>query len=57
VKDQLEEIWQNVLEIRENWEANHQSGRPKWKSIRATVTHDPGNFGKAYLVQRIEFLM
>lgn len=56
VKDQLEEIWQNVVEMRTNWEENHQSSLPKWKSIKATVTHDPANFGKAYLVQRIEFV-
>jgi len=57
VKDQLEEIWQNSLEIRKDWELNHKASLPKWKSIKATVTHDPNNFGKAYLVQRIEFLM
>lgn len=56
VKDQLEEIWQNVVEMRTNWEENHQSSLPKWKSIKATVIHDPANFGKAYLVQRIEFV-
>lgn len=55
VKDQLDEIWQNAMEIRENQDKNHQHGLPKWKSIKATVTHDPANFGKAYLVQRIEF--
>lgn len=54
VKDQLEEIWQNALDIREKAKNNLQSD-PKWKSIKATVTHDPNNFGKAYLVQRIEF--
>jgi hypothetical protein len=57
VKDQLEEVWQNALEIRDNWEKNHHLSYPKWKSIKATVTHDPDNFGKAYLVQYIEFLM
>jgi hypothetical protein len=57
VKDQLEKIWQNALEIRNNWKLNHQSGRAKWKFIKATVTHDPANFGKAYLVQRIDFVM
>ena len=48
---QLEEIWQDAKEMRENW----QSGQlPKWKSIKATVVHDPQKFGKAYLVQKIE---
>jgi len=56
VKDQLEEIWQNALEIRDSWELNHHVSNPKWKSIKATVTHDPDNFGKAYLVQRIDFV-
>lgn len=56
VKDQLEEIWQNALEMREK-NKNQQPASPKWKSIKATVTHDPNNFGKAYLVQRIEFSM
>lgn len=57
VKGQLEEIWQNALEIRERWELNREQSDPKWKSIKATVTHDPNNFGKAYLVQRIDFVM
>lgn len=57
VKEQLEEIWKNALEIRDNWEINHQQSDPKWKSIKATVTHDSNNFGKAYLVQRIDFVM
>jgi len=56
VKEQLEEIWKNVLEIRDNWQKKQES-YPKWKSIKATVTHDPNNFGKAYLVQRIELSM
>lgn len=56
VKDQLEEIWQNALEIREKAK-NQQQSNPKWKSIKATVTHDPDKFGKAYLVRRIEFSM
>lgn len=56
VKNQLEEIWLNVLEVRDSWTNGQQSQYPKWKSIKATVTHDPNNFGKAYLVQHIEFL-
>lgn len=54
VKAQLEEIWKHQLEIRESWN-NKVSILPKWKSIKATVTHDPNNFGKAYLVSKIEF--
>ncbi len=57
VRDQMEEIWQNALQIRDSWEKDRQQVQPKWRFIRAIVTHDPGNFGKAYLVQRIEFLM
>ncbi|SHE63943.1 hypothetical protein [Pedobacter caeni] len=55
VKTKLEEIWQNVVEMRENWANGKPSAGPKWKFITATVTHDPANFGKAYLVQKIEF--
>lgn len=55
VKDQLEEIWQHVVEIRESQKKDQKWLAPKWKSILATVTHDPNNFGKAYLVQRIVF--
>lgn len=50
IGSQLEEIWQNVKEIRANWKLT-----PKWKAIKATVTHDPQKFGKAYLVQQIQF--
>lgn len=57
VKDQLEEIWQHVLEIHESYGKDKKPIYPKWKSIKATVTHDPDNFGKAYLVQRIEFTL
>jgi hypothetical protein len=56
VRDQLEEIWKNAEEIRESWQKNKQPSYPNWKSIRATVTHDPAKFGKAYLVQHIEFV-
>ncbi|PWS33278.1 hypothetical protein [Pedobacter paludis] len=52
VGSQLEEIWKNVQEIRANWQTGQ---RPKWKAIKATVIHDPQKFGKAYLVQKIEF--
>ncbi|MCX2451982.1 hypothetical protein OQX61_11980 [Pedobacter sp. PLR] len=57
VKDQLEEIWQHELEIRESYGKDKKPIYPKWKSVKATVTHDPANFGKAYLVQRIEFTL
>ena len=54
IRNQLEEIWQERerihLDIKEN-----TAGYPKWKSIKATVVHDPDNFGKAYLVSKIEF--
>lgn len=52
VAAQLEEIWQQALYLRANWQT---AVRPKWTAIKATVTHDPQKFGKAYLVQRLEF--
>lgn len=52
VGNQLAEIWQNVQEVRANWKTGQL---PKWKAIKATVIHDPQQFGKAYLVQKIEF--
>ncbi|MNK64161.1 hypothetical protein D3C87_833950 [compost metagenome] len=52
VAAQLEEIWQHVKEIRADWKLGLQ---PKWKAIKATVTHDLQKFGKAYLVQQIQF--
>ncbi|WP_342644653.1 hypothetical protein [Mucilaginibacter sp. CSA2-8R] len=48
----LEDIWQQALYIRTNWQT---AGRPKWTAIKATVTHDPQKFSKAYLVQQLEF--
>jgi hypothetical protein len=53
VRGQLEEIWQNAKEMRENGMLGQV---PKWKSIKATVVHDQQKFGKAYLVQHIQFL-
>lgn len=55
IQGQLEEIWQHNNELRENWETDNVPPVIKWKSITATVTHDPGNFGKSYLVSHIEF--
>ena len=53
IQNELEEIWLNAQEIR----ANVLNGqRPKWKAIKATVVHDPQKFGKAYLVQQIQFV-
>ncbi|MEQ7801382.1 hypothetical protein ABDJ41_16435 [Pedobacter sp. ASV1-7] len=57
VKDQLEEIWQHSLEMRQKWEETKQTPTPKWRSIKATVKHDLTKFGKAYLVQHIEFTL
>ncbi|WP_316828804.1 hypothetical protein [Pedobacter miscanthi] len=54
VQSQLEEIYQNALEVRTN---GQKAQLPKWKAIKATVTHDPQKFGKAYLVQKIEFTL
>lgn len=55
VKDQLEEIWKHAEEIRESGIKQQKMMIPKWKSILATVIHDPNNFGNAYLVQSIKF--
>jgi hypothetical protein len=52
VAAQLEEIWQQASYIRANWQIVN---KPKWTAIKATVIHDPQKFGKAYLVQRLEF--
>jgi hypothetical protein len=53
VQNELEEIWLNAQEVRANWQKGQ---RPKWKAIKATVTHDPQKFGKAYLVKQIQFV-
>lgn len=56
VSSQLQEIWEHREIIRENHENDAMMFTPlKWRSVRATVTHDPDNFGKAYLVSNIEF--
>lgn len=52
IKDELEELWLYQVKLRENW----QTERLKWKSIKATVTHDPENPGKAYLVHDLQFV-
>ncbi len=52
VEKQLAEIWANALEMRDDSQTVHE---PKWQTAKATVTHDPQHFGKAYLVQKIEF--
>ncbi|MBC8984645.1 hypothetical protein H9X96_02520 [Pedobacter sp. N36a] len=53
-KGQLEEIWKHAQEIRESETKQQNIMIPKWKSILATVIHDPSNFGNAYLVQSIK---
>jgi hypothetical protein len=57
VKNQLEEISSFLEEAYKNWEKSKEMTEPKWKSIKATVTHDPDKFGTAYLVQHMEFSM
>lgn len=52
--NQLENIWQHSEEIEQNAK-DKISTEPKWRSIRATVSHDPANFGRAYMVSHIEF--
>ncbi|WP_406825237.1 hypothetical protein [Pedobacter sp. KACC 23697] len=53
VQNELAEIWLNVQEIRAK---SPKGQRPKWKAIKATVVHDPQQFGKASLVQQIQFV-
>lgn len=55
VKDQLAEIWKNQQDIIDSYVQHKQPLQPKWRFAKATVTHDPNNFGHAYLVQKIEF--
>jgi len=54
IGSQLEEIWQHREEIQQNYKDKIYT-EPKWRSIRATVSHDSDNFGKAYMVSHIEF--
>lgn len=52
VGEQLAEIWEFN---KNNFSYNNAPSIPsKWKSIVATVTHDPENFGKAYLVSQLK---
>lgn len=53
ISTQLETIWKNAEDMRND---PTFSQRPKWQQIKATVKHDPNKFGKAYLVEKIEFL-
>ncbi|WP_257669998.1 hypothetical protein [Parapedobacter tibetensis] len=55
VGSQLEEIWQHNNELLENYQTHGTPPVIKWRAIKATVTHDPENFGKSYLVSHIEF--
>jgi hypothetical protein len=55
VQDQLEEIWQNAVAVQQSYQTATPIRSFKWKAIKATVTHDPANFGRAYLVSSIQF--
>lgn len=55
VRNQLEEIWAFNNFIFESWQNTKTVPPMKWKAISATVTHDAQQFGKAYLVSKIEF--
>ncbi len=55
IENQLEEIWQNREEIYQDYQDKIYT-EPKWRYIQATVSHDPDNFGKAYVVSHIEFI-
>lgn len=55
IESQLEKIWENWEELRQKAK-NRIPAEPKWKSIRATVTHDPDNFGRAYRVHSLKLI-
>ncbi len=55
VHDELEEIASHADYLRENWQKPGIQSEMKWAAIKATVTHDPDNFGKSYLASHIEF--
>lgn len=55
VEAELEKIWEQQKEIQQNYK-NNMSSRSPWRSIRATVSHDPDNFSKAYLVHSLKFV-
>ncbi|WP_374163775.1 hypothetical protein [Arcticibacter sp. MXS-1] len=56
VRDQLEEILQHADYLRQSWQKPGSQAELKWRTITATVTHDPEKFGKAYRVQSIKFV-
>ena len=49
VGEQLAEIWEYIQQL----STDDYPSTLKWKAIRLTVTHDPENFGIAYLVSHI----
>ena len=55
VRQQLEEVWTFNKSRYETWQNNKTVPPMRWKGIKATVTHDPELFGKAYLISKIEF--
>lgn len=55
VKKQLKEIWEFNDYLFNTWQETKTVPAMKWKSIKATVIHDPQNFGKSYLVSHIDF--
>ncbi len=55
VRQQLEEIWSFNKSLLESWQDTKTVPAMKWKAIKATVTHDPQLFGKAYLISEIKF--
>lgn len=55
VRGRLEELWEYNKELLEKYQTEGIETGIAWKTITATVTHDPENFGKSYLVSHIEF--
>ena len=51
---ELATLWQEQLDLEAQWKAN-QSAVPKWHMVTARVKHDPENFGKAYIVEKLTF--
>ncbi|MGJ1430788.1 hypothetical protein ACR79M_04405 [Sphingobacterium spiritivorum] len=51
---ELEMLWQEQMDLEAKWKAN-QNAVPKWHMVTARVKHDPDNFGKAYIVEKLTF--
>lgn len=55
IESDLENIWASHQELMEQYQTGKAPFPLLSKAIKATVTHDPEHFGKAYLVSDIAF--